>query len=74
MCAWSLSCVQLFVVPWTVPHQAPVSMGIFRQEYWNGLPPPMLEDLPNPGVELSSPVFPALAAGFFTTSTTWKAL
>ena len=41
--------------PWTVAHQAPLSMGFFRQEYWSGLPFPSLEDLPDPGIELGSP-------------------
>ena len=36
----SLSRVQLFVTPWTVAHQAPPSMGLYRQEYWSGLPFP----------------------------------
>ena len=36
----SLSCVLLFVIPWTVAHQAPLSMGFPRQEYWNGVPFP----------------------------------
>ena len=54
------SCVQLFVTPWTVAHQAPLSMGFSRQEYWNGLPFPLPEDLPNLGVEPTSPVYPAL--------------
>ena len=35
-------------------------MGLFRQEYWNGLPYPPLGDLPNPGIEAASPVSPAL--------------
>ena len=35
-----LSCVQLFVIPWTVVHQAPLSVGFSRQEYWSGLPLP----------------------------------
>ena len=47
----SLSCVQLFVTPWTVAHQAPLSMGFFRQEYWNGLPFPSPGDIPNPRIE-----------------------
>ena len=40
----SLSCVQLFVTAWTAAHQAPLSMGFSRQEYWSGLPlsPPRL--------------------------------
>ena len=41
-----LSCVRLFVTPWTVALQAPLSMGIPRQEYWSGLP------LPSPGPTL----------------------
>ena len=50
----SLSCVQLFVTPWTVAHQAPLSMGFSRQEYWSGLPFPSPGDLPNPGIETGS--------------------
>ena len=45
----SLSCAQLFSTPWT--HQAPLSMGFSRQEYWNGLPFPSPRDLPNPGIK-----------------------
>ena len=48
----------------TMAHQAPLSMGFPRQEYWSGLPFPSSGDLPNPGIELLSP---ALAGGFFTT-------
>ena len=61
------SCVQLFVILWTVACQAPLSMGFSRQEYWNGLPflPP--GDLPNPGIEPESFESPALAGSFFTT-------
>ena len=44
------SCVQIFATPWIVAHQAPLSMGLFRQEYWSGLPFPPPGDLPNPGV------------------------
>ena len=50
----SLSCVQLFVTLWTIAYQAPPSMG-FRQEYWSGLPFPSPGDLPDPGIEPSSP-------------------
>ena len=45
------SCVWLFAAPWTVAHQAPLSMGFSRQEYWRGLPCPSPGDLPNPGIE-----------------------
>ena len=44
---------------WTVAHQAPLSMGFPRQEYWSGLPFPFPGDLPNPGIELGSPVLQA---------------
>ena len=56
-----LSRVQLFVIPWTVAYQAPLSMGFSRQEYWSGLPFLSLGDLPNPGIETVSLASPALA-------------
>ena len=65
--------VQLLVTLWTVAHQAPMSMGFFKQEYWSGLSCPPPGDLPNPGMETTSLRSPALAGGFFTTSTTWEA-
>ena len=43
-------------------HQAPLSMGFSRQEYWCGLPCLPPGDLPNPGIEYVSPVTPALQA------------
>ena len=51
----SLSCVRLFVTPWTVAYYAPLSMGFCRQEYWSVLPFPSPEDLPDPGIEPRSP-------------------
>ena len=66
--------VQLFATPWTVAHQAPLSMGFFRQEYWRGCHALLQGDLPNPGIELAYLLSPALAGGFFTTSATWEAL
>ena len=48
------------VIPWMVAHQAPLSMGIPRQ-YWRELPFPSPVDLPNPGVEPKSTVYPELA-------------
>ena len=48
-------------------------MGFSMQEYWSGLPCPPPGDLLDPGVEAASPVFPALAGGFFTASATWEA-
>jgi len=47
-------------------------MGFSRQEYCSGLPCPPPGDLPNPGIEPSSLMSPALAGGFFTTNTTWE--
>ena len=55
----SLSHVQLFVTPWTVAHQAPLSMEFSRQEYWSGLPFPSPGDLPDPGVKPKSPALQA---------------
>ena len=52
-----LSCVQLFVTPWTVAHQAPPSMGFSRQEYWSGLPCPSPGDLPDKSEPLIKPDF-----------------
>ena len=49
-----LSCVQLFATPRTVACQAPLSMGLSRQDYWSGLPFPFPEDLPDPGIEPGS--------------------
>ena len=57
------SCVRLVATPWTVAHQAPLFMGFSSQEYWSGLPFPSPGDLPDPGIE---PTSPALAGGFFT--------
>ena len=52
---WSLSYVLFFATLWTVACQATLSMGFSRQEYWSGLPFPPPEDLPNPGIEPTSP-------------------
>ena len=61
------------MTPWTVVHQAPLSMGFPRQEYWSGLLCPPPGDLPNSWTEPISLMSLALAGGFFTTSTTWEA-
>ena len=63
----SLSRVWLFVTPRTVTHQASLSMEFSRQEYWSGFPFPTPGDLPDPGIEPTSPESPALAGRFFTT-------
>ena len=51
-----------FTIPGTVAHQASLSLGFSRQEYWSGLPFSSLGDLPDPGIE---PESPALAGGLF---------
>ena len=50
-----VSRVPLFMTPWIVAHQAPLSMEFSRQEYWSRLPFPSPGDLPNPGIEPWSP-------------------
>ena len=55
MYAKLLSRVRLFATPWTVACQTPPSIGFSRQEYWNGVPFPSPEDLPDPGIEPGSP-------------------
>ena len=75
MCVLShFSHVLLFVNLWTVALQAPLPMRFSRQEYWSGLPCPPPGDLPNPGIEPTSLMSPALAGRFFTTHTTLEAL
>jgi len=56
--------------PMNVAHQAPLSKGFSRQEYWTGLPCPPPGDFPDPGIQPVSLVSSALAGGFFTT---WEA-
>ena len=65
-----LNHVRFFVTPWTVAHQAPLSVGFYRQKYWSGLLCPPPGDLLDPGIEPMSLVSPALAGEFFTTSAT----
>ena len=68
--ACMLSCftrVQLFVTPWTVACQAPLSMGFSRQEYWSKLSCLLPGDLPDSRMEPMSLTSPALAGRFFTT-------
>ena len=56
-----------------VAHQAPLSIEFSRQDYWNGLPFLLLDELPNPGIEPVSSVSPELAGRFFTSSATREA-
>ena len=69
-----LSCfsrIWLFATLWTVAGQIPVSMGFFKQGYRIRLPFPSPGDLPNPGIDSTSLVSPALAGRFFTTNTSF---
>ena len=54
-----LSYIQPFETPWTVAHQAPLSLGFPRQEDWRGLPFPSPGERPNPGIEPTSPAWQA---------------
>ena len=65
-CGQSLSHVWLFLTPWTVACQAPLSIGFSRQEYWSGLPFPPPGYLPDPGIEPVSLVSLASVSRFFT--------
>ena len=64
--------VWLFATSWAVAFQAAPSIGFSRQEYWSGLPRPPSGDVSEPGIKPTSFISPALAAGFFTTGTTWN--
>ena len=61
-----LSCIRLFVAPWTVTCQGPLSIKFSKQKYWSELPFPTPRDLPKPEIEPTSLASPALAGGFFT--------
>ena len=65
--------VLVFVTLWNVAHQAPLSMGFSRQEYWSGLPCLPPGDPPDPGIKPASLTSPALAGKFLTTSPSWEA-
>ena len=71
MRAWLLSRVQLFVIE---AHQAPLSMGFSRQEYWSGFPFPPPGDPPGPGTKPESLASPALEGRFFTNFATSEPL
>ena len=65
------SCLALTTL-WMLAHQAPLSRGFSRQEYWSGLPFLSPGDFPYPGIKPRSLMTLALADRFFTTSTTWE--
>ena len=64
-----LSCIWLFVTPWALACQVPLSMVFLRQEYLSGLPFPSPGDLPNPGIKSATPL---LAGRFFTAESPGK--
>ena len=66
-CAQLFSHVRLFTNPWVLACQTPLSVEFSSQEYWSGLPFPSPGDLPNPGIELTSPASSAFAGKFLTT-------
>ena len=77
---WSVLCISacmlshfthihLLLTLWTVARQAPLSVEFPRQEYWSGVPFPPPGDLPDPGIEPTSPAF---AGRFFSTEPPWK--
>ena len=70
-CLVAKSCPTL-ATPWTLAHQAPLSMGFPRQEYWSGLPFPSPGDLLDPDIKPRSLMSPALAGRFFTTESPGK--
>ena len=71
VCALSrFSHIQLFVTPWTVAHQAPLSGGFSRPEYWSGFSHSPPGDLLDSGIEPLSLTSPALAGSFFTSRAT----
>ena len=68
VCARSLSRVRLSVTPWTVAHQAPLTMGILQARILESVAISYSRDLPKPGIEPRSLASPPLADGFFTTA------
>ena len=66
--------VRLFATPWTVARQVPLSMGFSRQEYWSRLPFPSPGDIPDPWIEPTSLMSPALPGRFITTEPPGKPL
>ena len=71
-----LSCfspVQLYMIPWPVALQAPLTMGFIKQGCWSGLPCSLPSDFLDPGIEPMSLMSPALEGGLFITNTTWEA-
>jgi len=72
LCVCTRSCPAP-ATPWTVAHQAPLSVEFSRQQYWSGLPFPTLGDFPDPGIEPKSLASPALARRILYLCTIWEA-
>ena len=70
----SHSVVSYSATPWTVAHQAPLSVGFHRQEYWSGLPFAPPGDLPDPRVGSPSPASPCIGRQILYHRTNWEAL
>ena len=68
------SYLTLFLASWPATHQIPLSMEFSRQEYWSGLSFPSPGDLPDPGMEPTTPMSRSLAGEFFTTASPGKPL
>ena len=67
MCVCLLNHIWLFVTPWTIACQDPLSMEFSRQEYWSGLPLSTPGDLPDTGIIPVSFASPTLSGRFFIT-------
>ena len=65
----TFSRVRFSETPWTAAYQVPPSMGFSRREYWSGLPLPSPGDLPNPGIEPTSPTWQGILYHWVT----WEA-
>ena len=73
-CFQAITLRSTYTTLWTVAWQDSLSRRFSLEEYWNGLPCSSPGNLPDPGIKLASPKSPALASGFFTSSTTLEAL
>ena len=67
-----LSHVGLFATLWILTHQAPLSLGFFRQEYWSGLPYPLPRDLTDPAIKCVSPLLREKAMALHSSTLAWK--
>ena len=71
VCSGAQQCL-ILCDPWTAAHQAPLSMGFFRQKYCSGLPLPPPGYVPNPGIKFVSPVSPAMQVDSLPAESSWK--